>query len=422
MQTFFDTRRDMVAALVPTGGVIAEIGVFEGEFSEYMWKTLKPSRMYLVDTWEGDVTSGDADGNGVRTVAGEEAMQAAVRRFQGVETVVHCRQKSVEFLRKVQRGSLDMVYVDADHSRDAALEDLTAAWSRLHPGGWLMGHDYEVNPEKCRGTYEFGVKSAVKAFLQAHPDARLEALANDGCVSFAIRKAKDVVTFGDVEEPAPSVAVVSLSDRPEVRGRSWPVLHAYCQRHGYLFVTSEVSLCEERHPSWSKLLLLKEIMWRFPVLKTVVWVDDDVIITRPETPLTELLQEFLADPVALMAVQQDYYGQVFNMGVCAVKNVAATWHLLDGLFQTAAKDTHRDMLWEQTALQRMWRVNDHVRAMVWVLRPRTIQSFFRGTDHEAYRWAPGDFAAHVLGTVDEASRIEGMDRVLEHLAAQGGGA
>lgn len=412
----FDTRCEMVAALVPTGGVVAEIGVFEGEFSEYMWRTLKPSRMYLVDTWDGDIASGDVDGNDVRTVTGEEAMQRAVQRFQGVDTVLHVKQKSTDFLRKIQQSSLDLVYVDADHSHEGVLADLQAAWSRLTPGGWLMGHDYETNPAKCRTTYAFGVKSAVEAFLAEHADARLEALAQDGCVSFAIRKLTDIVTFGDVvDEPVPSVAVVSLSDRAEVRGRSWPVLHAYCQRHGYLFVTSEVSLCEERHPSWSKLLLMKEIMWRFPVLKTVVWVDDDVIVTRPETPLTEMLQDFLADPVALMAVQQDYYGQVFNMGVCAVKNVAATWHLLDGIWQSAAEDTHKGHLWEQTALQRMWRVNDNLRAMVWILRPRTIQSFYRATDHEAYRWAPGDFAAHVLGTVDDRHRIALMDQVLSTL-------
>lgn len=38
-------------------------------------------------------------------------------------------------------GSLDFVFLDADHSSDALLKDLTAWWPKIKPGGLLAGHD-----------------------------------------------------------------------------------------------------------------------------------------------------------------------------------------------------------------------------------------------------------------------------------------
>ena len=40
--------------------------------------------------------------------------------------------------------SVDVVWVDADHSREACLRDIDAWWPRLRTGGYMGGDDYEM--------------------------------------------------------------------------------------------------------------------------------------------------------------------------------------------------------------------------------------------------------------------------------------
>lgn len=43
---------------------------------------------------------------------------------------------------QVEDCSLDFVFIDADHSEAAVAEDIEAWKSKVKPGGWLGGHDY----------------------------------------------------------------------------------------------------------------------------------------------------------------------------------------------------------------------------------------------------------------------------------------
>ncbi len=46
------TRAEMLK-LVPKGGVMAEIGVFRGEFSKMILEECLPKKFYMVDIWDG---------------------------------------------------------------------------------------------------------------------------------------------------------------------------------------------------------------------------------------------------------------------------------------------------------------------------------------------------------------------------------
>lgn len=43
---------------------------------------------------------------------------------------------------QVDDGSLDFVFIDADHSYEAVRRDIDAWRSKVKPGGWFGGHDY----------------------------------------------------------------------------------------------------------------------------------------------------------------------------------------------------------------------------------------------------------------------------------------
>lgn len=42
----------------------------------------------------------------------------------------------------VEDGSLDFCFIDADHSEAAVHDDIVCWRSKVRPGGWLGGHDY----------------------------------------------------------------------------------------------------------------------------------------------------------------------------------------------------------------------------------------------------------------------------------------
>jgi hypothetical protein len=46
---------------------------------------------------------------------------------------------------QVPDASLDFVFIDADHSYSAVLDDIQHWRSKVRSGGWLGGHDYNVH-------------------------------------------------------------------------------------------------------------------------------------------------------------------------------------------------------------------------------------------------------------------------------------
>ncbi len=181
----FDTRRDMLS-LVAQGGTLAEIGVFEGDFSQQVLDVCKPLELVLFDLWpECDVSSGDVDGNNGRTFPGPELEKAVRARFASDPRVRIVKGRSTN-IRSFPADSFDMVYVDGDHGYHGVREDLVNCWRVLKNGGWLMGHDYEINPAKTASTYQCGVKAAVTDFCRDYGET-IAAFGMDGCVSFAIQ-------------------------------------------------------------------------------------------------------------------------------------------------------------------------------------------------------------------------------------------
>jgi hypothetical protein len=160
--------------------------VFDGGFSERILRLAKPSRLVLIDTWASDfVWSGDVHGQNVRKVDGRE-LESTVRARFGSHPEIEVRRGTSDVLMQYPPGHFDAIYIDGDHSYGAVRKDLLAAWHAIKDGGWLMGHDYGVNPDKTEARWEFGVKRAVDDFCRDF-DQNIDCFGLDGCTSFAVR-------------------------------------------------------------------------------------------------------------------------------------------------------------------------------------------------------------------------------------------
>jgi len=109
-------RATMLRAL-PKGGIVAEVGVWRGDFSKLIWETCKPDELHLVDL---DFSPFDWP-------------EAKVIRHQGDSSAI---------LRSFEKGSFDWIYIDGDHAYEGVSKDLAAAHRALKPGGCLMCNDY----------------------------------------------------------------------------------------------------------------------------------------------------------------------------------------------------------------------------------------------------------------------------------------
>lgn len=118
-----------------------EVGVFHG--GSLAWLGVEvvnrglPVTIHAVDTFQG--WEGTLRGDALR--ASFDRNTEPLRAHLGERFQVHA-MPSVEAARNFADGSLDVVWIDADHSYEAVLADIAAWWPKVRPGGWIGGDDY----------------------------------------------------------------------------------------------------------------------------------------------------------------------------------------------------------------------------------------------------------------------------------------
>lgn len=172
-----DNRNDLLK-LLPTGMAVAELGVFKSEFSDLLIDTLKPSIIYLVDIFDGDMCSGDKDGNNIVYINFKDLYPVIINKYKDVDFVKVIKSDSHSFLKSVKDSSLDMVYIDADHSYAAVAEDLRLSRMKVRKHGFICGHDY--SSDKFPGVFK-----AVNEFCNNY-SLSIKYITEDGCPTYII--------------------------------------------------------------------------------------------------------------------------------------------------------------------------------------------------------------------------------------------
>jgi predicted O-methyltransferase YrrM len=127
------------------------------------------------------MTSGDKDGKNIETINDMyDIYKNLVDKYNSNSNVDIIRSSTVDFLKSIEDNYIDAIYVDADHSYNAVLNDLTLSFNKLKNGGILAGHDYIENNE---------VLYAVDDFCKSY-NQKIIATTSDGCPSFLIKVSK----------------------------------------------------------------------------------------------------------------------------------------------------------------------------------------------------------------------------------------
>lgn len=173
------SRRDLVQLFADLGyrrG--AEIGVWAGGFSEVLCQGIPDLHLACVDPWRQYKAYG-ADRKKNDQVRLEDAYQRACLRLKPYRCQI-LRMTSLEAAAQIPDGSLDFVYIDANHAREFVEQDLRAWAPKVRPGGIVSGHDYEP----IKRTKWLEVKQAVETYRAANPIKTVYVLAQDKMPSF----------------------------------------------------------------------------------------------------------------------------------------------------------------------------------------------------------------------------------------------
>jgi predicted O-methyltransferase YrrM len=143
--------RAELLALLPRGGVVAEVGVAFGEFSRQIVDACAPRRLYLVDLW--------APSSARYGAPALDAVRARLAPELADGTAEIVRAYSWDGIASLPERSLDWVYIDAAHDYDSVRRDLEACLPRMREGAIIAGHDY--TRWSSQAIHRFGVVEAV---------------------------------------------------------------------------------------------------------------------------------------------------------------------------------------------------------------------------------------------------------------------
>jgi hypothetical protein len=176
MITEYSTRLELLKYL-PKNIISAELGVFMGLFSKQIIKTLNPIKHYMVDIWDGEMTSGDKDGNNIIQIKDMNDIYLNLKNeYIDNNQIEIIKDKSQNFLKNISDDYFDFIYVDGDHTYSAVYQDMILSLSKIKNNGFLCGHDYIDNYE---------VQHAVNDFCKNF-NQKISGITKDGCPSFLI--------------------------------------------------------------------------------------------------------------------------------------------------------------------------------------------------------------------------------------------
>lgn len=108
--------------ILPKNGIVAEIGIGYGTFSEAIYEICNPKNLYLIDIKKHKSNTLDnlLEKNNIEIKLGKSNIE----------------------LNKFQDGFFDWIYIDANHSYEYVIQDLNIANNKIKTDGLIICNDY----------------------------------------------------------------------------------------------------------------------------------------------------------------------------------------------------------------------------------------------------------------------------------------
>jgi len=134
----------------------AEIGVDEGRYAEILCKLVDGLTLYCIDSWANKT------GKVKERIKRNKAFDKARTRLEKYDARI-INRTSKEASNQFEDGSLDFVFIDANHDYLHVKEDIQLWAKKVRKGGIVSGHDYYVTKQG-----NTGVIKAVDEYVAAY--------------------------------------------------------------------------------------------------------------------------------------------------------------------------------------------------------------------------------------------------------------
>jgi hypothetical protein len=152
-------REGMAKVLLENGinkeSIIAELGCYRGESTEYWIKNLPFQKMYCIDMWQSgwDDVNDAASRTDLNEV--ERIFDYMITKYQD-RNIIKIKGDSAETVNSLPDGYFDFIYIDANHLYEFVKRDIITCLPKVKKGFFLCGHDYgmPVHPDVKRAVDE----------------------------------------------------------------------------------------------------------------------------------------------------------------------------------------------------------------------------------------------------------------------------
>lgn len=136
----FESTYDFLVSTVPSNGTFVECGAWLGRSSAYLCDIAKDRdiNIYIIDTWKGS----PSEVNNHHKLATEINLYKAFNDNMSGRNYTAIKEDSIIASGNFADNSLDVVFIDMDHTYDSVCKDIDAWLPKVKESGYLAGHDY----------------------------------------------------------------------------------------------------------------------------------------------------------------------------------------------------------------------------------------------------------------------------------------
>jgi len=127
-------------------GVYVEIGTWTGEFAEALLTNNATAKLYCIDPYERYEGYNDSMN---LTVGDDQYNEAVAKLSKFGDRVTHVKQLSSNAVSSIP-DNIDGLYIDANHGYKYVKADLENYYSKVAPGGYVIGHNADDTEESRR--------------------------------------------------------------------------------------------------------------------------------------------------------------------------------------------------------------------------------------------------------------------------------
>lgn len=131
---------DLAKKYITDKDFVIEVGCFSGVSSQVL--ALHCKELHCVDPYHWGAV-----------VEAEKMFESMMIDYPNIKKI---KMTSVDASKLYEDNSIDFVYIDADHTYNAVIEDINSWIPKVKNGGYLGGHDVYINDVKKAVEEKFG--------------------------------------------------------------------------------------------------------------------------------------------------------------------------------------------------------------------------------------------------------------------------